>query len=277
MAIKKKKSPGQVIIFAILLITAVTAIYPIIFMLLCSFKEKVEYMTNIFGLPRGLYFTNYRIGLEKFNLPVLTRNSMIVTVSALLISTLVTSMAAFAFAKLRFRGSNAIFTLVIACMMIPGQILMIPVYLLMSRLGLISNYLSLILFYVTTSIPFATFLLTVNCRSIPDEVLESAEMDGAHPVNIFGSIILPMIKPSVMTLVILNFLVFWNELIYSMLFLQTESTRTLTVAVATVMGRYVTNMPLLMTGLLINSIPTILVFIIFQNYLSKGITVGAIK
>ena len=277
MAIKKKNSLSQIIILIVLAIIAISTIYPIVFMAITGFKEKVEYMTNIFGLPKGLYFKNFIISLDKFNLPILTRNSMIVTVSSILISTLVTSMAAFAFAKLRFKGSNTIFTLVIACMMIPGQILMIPVYLLMSKLGLISNYLSLILFYVTTSIPFATFLLTVNCRSIPDEVLESAEIDGAHPANIYKSIILPMMRPSIMTLVILNFLTFWNELIYSMLFLQTEATRTLTVAVATVMGRYVTNMPLLMTGLLINSIPTILVFIIFQKYISKGITVGAIK
>ena len=273
----KKKKLSQILIFIALMVIAISTIYPILFMLLCSFKQKYEYMTNVFGLPKSLYLQNYVISSEKFNIPRFTLNSSIVTVCSLFLSTLVTSMAAFGFAKLKFRGSETVLTLVIACMMVPGQVLMIPVYLMMSRLHLVNNFLSLILFYVTTSIPFATFLLTVNCRSIPDEILQSAEIDGAHHAGIYLWIIVPMMKPSIMTLIILNFLAFWNELMYSMLFLQTETTRTMTVAVATVVGRYVTNMPLLMTGLLINSVPTILVFIIFQKYISKGIAVGAIK
>lgn len=273
----KKLGPGQIILFIVLLIVALSCIYPILFMLLSSFKERVEYLKNVFGLPQGLYLKNYVMSFEKFNIPRLTLNSLIVTLSTIAVSTLITSMAAFSFAKLKFRGSGWIFTLVIACMMIPSQVLMIPVYLIMSSLHLINNSLSLILFYVTNSIPFATFMLTVNCRGIPDEMLQSAEIDGAPVPTIYRKIILPMLKPSLITLLILNFLFYWNELMYSMLFLQTETTRTMTVAVVTIVQRYTVNMPLLMTGLMLNCIPVIVVFILFQKYISKGIAVGAIK
>jgi ABC-type glycerol-3-phosphate transport system permease component len=234
-------------------------------------------MENMFGLPVELFSNNYRMVFDRFDIIQLGFNSLIVTMSSIVISLLITSMAAFGFAKFRFRGNALLFTLVIGCMMIPGQVLMIPVYKIMADLQLINNYFSLILFYVATSIPFATFLLSANCRSIPYELLEAAKMDGANNFRIYRSIILPLLKPSLITLAILNFLSFWNELLYSMLFLQKGSMQTMTVAVATLMGRNTYNMPLLMTGLLINCIPVILIFLIFQRYIQKGITVGAVK
>jgi raffinose/stachyose/melibiose transport system permease protein len=246
-------------------------------MVINTFKSKDEYMGNMFGLPQEIFVKNYLMVFDRFDIIQLGLNSLIVTLSAIVLSLLFTSMAAFGFAKFRFKGNSMLFTLVIGCMMIPGQVLMIPVYKIMADLHLINNYLSLVLFYVATSIPFATFLLSANCRSIPYELLEAAKMDGANHFRIYRSIILPLLKPSLITLAILNFLSFWNELLYSMLFLQKGSMQTMTVAVATLMGRNTFNMPLLMTGLLINCIPVILIFIVFQRYIQKGITVGAVK
>lgn len=119
MMIEKKKSLSQILIFAALLIIAISTIYPMVFMLLCSFKERIEYLTNIFGLPKSLYLKNYRMSFDKFNILRLSFNSMVVTLSSIAATTLITSMAAFGFAKLKFKGSGTVFTLVIACMMIP--------------------------------------------------------------------------------------------------------------------------------------------------------------
>lgn len=274
---KKKIRIGPIIALVFLSLIAVSTIYPILFMILSSFKTNLEYMTNVFGLPRQVNFGNYRLAFEDFDILRLASHSLLIAVSSVVITAVITSMAAYGFAKLRFRGSGHLLALVIACMMVPGQVLMIPVYLLMSRLHLINNFLSVILFYVSISIPFGTYMLTANCRNIPNEMIESAEIDGANPLLVFVYLILPMLQPAVMTLVILNFLTFWNELLYAMLFLQTDATRTMTVAIATIMGRYSTNMPLLMTGLLINCVPTLLIFIFFQKYLRKGIMIGSIK
>ena len=274
---KKSKPWTRVIVYAILIILCVTILYPYVFMVVNSFKTKSEYYGNIFGFPREMQFKNYKIALERFNVWSLGKNSLLITVLSLFINSLVSSMAAYGFSKLPFRGSKPLLSTIIGCMMIPGQVLMIPIYLIMSRLGLINNYASVILFYVASAVPFATFMLTTQCGNIPTSLLEAAEIDGCHPARIFLDIVLPLLKPAVITLVILNFLSFWNELLYAMLFLQTESTRTLTVEISTSIGKYSSNMPLLVTGLLINSIPTVLIFIFFQKYISKGLMVGAIK
>ena len=268
---------AKILVYLILIAIVITIFYPFVFMLLNSFKTKSEYYTNIFGLPRAIQFANYKIAMERFDIFRLGWHSLFVTVSSILINTLVATMAAFGLSKLPFRGSKTIQMLILGCMMIPGQVLMVPVYLIMSQIGLINTFASVILYYVATAIPFAVFMLTTQCGNIPNGVLEAAEIDGASPPKIYVNIIFPLLKPSVVTPVILNFLTFWNELLYAMLFLQTESTRTLTVEITTSIGRYTSNMPLLMTGLLINCIPTILIFVIFQKQIAKGVTAGAIK
>lgn len=268
---------ARVIVYAILIAVVISIAYPFIFMVLNSFKTKSEYYSNIFGLPRALNIQNYKIALERFDVLRLGFHSLIVTVCSLLINVTICSMAAYAFAKLKYRFYNKVLGTIIACMMIPGQVLMIPVYMIMSNLGLINNFASAILFNVAMAIPFGTYMLTTQCQNIPDEILDAAEIDGSTVPKTFVSVILPLMKPAVMTLVILNFLQFWNELLYSMLFLQDNRTRTLTVEIATSVGKYSSNMPLMITGLLLNCVPTILIFIFFQKYISKGLMVGAVK
>lgn len=268
---------AKVVIYTILIAVVLTIFYPFIFMILNSFKLKSEYYSNIFGLPRSIQFTNYRIAMERFDIFRLGGHSLIVTVSSIIINLLIATMAAFGLSKMPFKGSKTIQMLILGCMMIPGQVLMVPVYLIMSQLGLINTFPSVILYYVATAIPFAVFMLSTQCSNIPNGVLEAAEIDGASPPKIYINIIFPLLKPSIVTLIILNFLSFWNELLYAMLFLQTQSTRTLTVEITTSIGRYTSNMPLLMTGLLLNCIPTIIIFILFQKQIAKGVTAGAVK
>lgn len=272
-----KKKIIRFLIYAALIAIVISIIYPFIFMILGSFKGKSEYQANMFGLPREWDWKNWRIAIEKYQVIKYGWHSFVVTVSSVLLNVSVCTMGAYAFSKLKFRFSEGVLALIIACMMVPKQILMIPVYLIMSKLGLINNFASAILFNVATSIPFGTYMLSTQCQSVPDEILEAAEIDGASVVKRFINIVLPLVKPAIMTLVVLNFLTFWNELLYSMLFLQSNATRTLTVEVATSVGKYVTNVPLMLTGLLINCLPSLIVFVVFQKYISKGIMVGAVK
>jgi ABC-type glycerol-3-phosphate transport system permease component len=268
---------SRVILFAILAALALTTLYPIVFVGLTTFKERGEYIQSMFGLPRALFFGNFAVLFDRFNILRIMLNSFIITSATIALSLVVSSMAAFSFAKLPFRGSSTVFVVVIASMMIPGQVLMIPVYLMMSRLGLVNTHFSVILFYTTTSLPFAVYFLTANMRSIPDELVESARIDGASPPRIYAGLMIPMSLPTVMTLTILTFLSCWNELLYAMLFLQKESVKTLTLATATLVGRYTTNIPLMMTGLFVNCIPVIIVFVFFQKYVVRGVTMGAVK
>lgn len=272
-----RNKAARFFIYLVLICVGVSILYPFVFMILNSFKTKSEYYSNIFGLPERFGIQNYRIALERFDVLRLGFHSLIVTVVSLLLNGAICAMASYGFSKLPFRSSGKMLAAIIGCMMIPGQVLMIPVYMIMSRLGLINHFASAILFNVAMSIPFGTFMLTTQCQNVPNSILEAAEIDGAGPAKSFLSVVVPLLKPAMMTLAILNFLTFWNELLYSMLFLQTQSTRTLTVEIATSIGKYSSNMPLLVTGLLINTIPTVLIFIFCQKYISKGLMTGAVK
>lgn len=274
---KRPWKMSRILIYIILIALVLSILYPFVYMLLASFKGKSEYYANMFGLPQAPSLLNYRVAFQKFDILRLGKNSLLIAGISVVANCLISSMAAYGFSKLPFFGSPKLLKGIIACMMVPGQMLMIPVYLMMARMGLTNNYLSVILFYVATAIPFGTYMMTAQCRNIPDEVLEAAEIDGGGFGRIYFSVILPFLKPAIITLVILNFMTFWNELLYSMLLLQTPEVRTLTVEIASIIGKYNTNMPLMMTGLLVNCIPTVLVFVFFQKYIVKGLTAGAIK
>lgn len=274
---RKKLTVSKVIVYLFLIITAISTVYPVIFMILSSFKDKIDYMKNMFGFPAVWRLNNYKAIFNSFDVKQMMFNSFYVTIVAVLLSLVVTSMAAFSLTKLKYRGRNGIFATFMFVLMVPGQALMMPIYVIMSRLGLVNTRLSVILVYVATSIAFSTYLLCQNCRDIPDEIIEAARIDGASYPRVYRKIIVPMLRPTMATLAILNFLSYWNEIVYSRLLLQKTELHTMTLGLLTLNGKYGTNMPLLMSGLIINVIPALLIFMIFNKYLSKGIAMGSGK
>ena len=274
---KKKLTVSKVLVYLFLIITAVSTIYPVIFMILSSFKDKIDYLKNMFGIPTVWRLNNYKAIFNSFDIKQMLFNSFYVTIVGVVVSLAVTSMAAFSLTKLKYRGRNGIFRLFMFVLMVPGQALMMPIYVIMSKMGLVNTRLSVILVYVATSLAFSTYLLCQNCRDIPDEMIEAARIDGAGYPRVYARIIVPMLRPTMATLAILNFLSYWNEIVYSRLLLQKTNLHTMTLGLLTLNGKYGTNMPLLMSGLIINVIPALLVFIVFNKYLSKGIGMGSGK
>lgn len=274
---KKKLTVSKVIVYLFLIGTAISTIYPVIFMILSSFKDKIDYMKNMFGFPTVWRLNNYKAIFNSFDIKQMMFNSFYVTIAGVVISLIVTSMAAFSLTKLKYKGRNGIFSLFMFVLMVPGQALMMPIYVIMSKLGLVNTRLSVILVYVATSIAFSTYLLCQNCRDIPDEIMEAARIDGASYPGVYIRIIVPMLRPTMATLAILNFLSYWNEIVYSRLLLQKTQLHTMTLGLLTLNGKYGTNMPLLMSGLIINLIPALMIFMIFNKYLSKGIAMGSGK
>lgn len=277
MLTKKKLTVSKVIMYLFLILTAISTIYPVIFMLQSSFKDKIDYMQNMFGLPSVWRLNNYKAIFNSFDVKQMMFNSFFVTSTAVVLSLAVTSLAAFSLTKLKYKGRNGIFSLFMFVLMVPGQALMMPIYVIMSKMGLVNTRLSVILVYVATSIAFSTYLLCQNCRDIPDEIIEAARIDGAGYPKVYARIIIPMLRPTMATLAILNFLSYWNEIVYSRLLLQKTELHTMTLGLLTLNGKYGTNMPLLMSGLIINVIPALLIFMLFNKYLSKGIAMGSGK
>lgn len=269
---------STVLLSAALTIIAITTIFPFYIMIVSALKTNSEYAKNFLGLPHEVTLKSFSMLFERFNVFGMAFNSLIITCVSLVASTFIIALAGFIFAKLPYPGSNKILMAIVACMTIPTIILLIPIYQMMSSLNLINNYFSLIIYYTAEVIPFSLYLLTSNFRdAIPTECIESAKIDGAGLFSLFRHIALPLGKPAIFTLLTLNFLYIWNEFLYSMLFLQTNELRTLTVGVATIIGKRVTDMPFLYAGLFVNTIPVVIVFAICQKYLVKGLTAGAVK
>jgi ABC-type glycerol-3-phosphate transport system permease component len=270
----RRELPYKLPIFIALCAVALTTLLPLLYMVMTAFKQETEYFTNPYGLPSGFYLDNFRIMIQNYGFLRSLGNSLLIVGSSLTLSLLIGSLAAFAVAKLRFRGKRAFFLFLISLQLVPGQVLLIPIYLLFSRLGMINNYLSVILMYTVGSLPFSIFFLNASFRNLPDELMEAAKIDGASFRQIYLYVILPIGSPAILTLGILNFLSMWNELILALMLLPDENKRTITSAVSMVVGRFTTNQPLLMTGLLMSSLPTVMVLIIFSRYLVKGISAG---
>jgi len=268
----------KIVIFVIMFLIAMTSIYFLFFMIINSFKTQTDYILSPLALPKEINFSNYETMYKSYNVIKLFANSLIIVSSAIFIEILLCSLAAYAFAKTKFKGKNLIYLFFISMMIIPFQVLMLPLYMMFAKINLINTRISLIIIYFAVSIPFALYFLTTNFRKIPNEIMESARIDGASYFRIYWSIILPIGKPALITLFILEYVWIWNELALGLIFLQSEEIKTMTVAAATILGnRYSFNQPLLLTGLFLSCLPILILYSFAARFIMKGATAGAVK
>lgn len=210
------------------------------------------------------------------NLPVLREmaNSTIVCAVSILLILSISAPAAFAFAKLTFRGHSGVFLVVIASMMVPLQSIVIPEYVNMARLGLVNSYLGAILVYTALGTPFSIFLLTSFYRGLPDDVVDAGLIDGLSFIGVFRRLVLRLSAPALVTVTVLQFIQIWDDLLVGLLFLQDPSTRTITVGLAAMSSGRVVSVPVLMAGSLLSALPAIAVYLFSQRYLVRGLTLG---
>lgn len=268
---------GKIVVFSLCCFFAVATLYPLLFMFMNTFRTNAEYMQAPLSLPNSLYLKNYVNMMRSYSVFQHLANSAICAVGAVCVILVLSSMSAYVFAKTPFRGSKAIFLVYVSLMMMSPMVLLIPFYMTIARLHLTNSYFGLIIAYSVMSVPYTTYFLKVTYHSIPDELIQAAKIDGAGYLRIFTSIMVPLSKTTLLTLGLLNFVWNWNELVYGLVIMQDEAMRTMPAAVATIVGRFTTNMPLLMTGLFITIIPVLICFVIFQKHLVNGVMVGAIK
>ena len=269
-----RRRAGRVAVLLALLAVAATTLYPFWYMAANSLKTNAEYLRSQYSLPPGLHLANFVLLRDNVGVFGALGNSAFVVITAVAASTAISALASFALAKVPFTLSGPVFTLIIGMLLVPGQVLLVPLYLFFSQLHLIDNYASLICVYTATALPLGVFLLTANFRAVPDEMIEAARMDGASIGRTFVSIVLPTARPAVVTLAVLSFLNMWNELLLALLLIPAEAKRLLTPALTALVGNYVTNEPLLLSGLLVNTLPTIIVLIVFARYIVSGTTLG---
>lgn len=260
-----------------LIFLSVAALYPVYFMIINSFKTPIQYAIDRFSVPGVFTIVNYWKVLFESNLLIWLKNSFIVTALSILICTSFGCLAAFSFSKLKMKGKELIFNSLIGLMMFPSIILLIPLFVLMSKLGMLNSYIGAILVYVGIMIPFTIYMLTNFFRTIPDDIVDAAYIDGCSDFQIFRVIVLPLAKPAIAAVVVINSLWVWNEFLIALTFLQQSRLKTIQVGMTIFQSQYTMNIPAMLAGTVIASIPIFGFYVFTQRYLIRGIVAGAIK
>ena len=274
---KRRRAPGDYLKQAVLIVAAIGATIPVLFMVLTSVKSDDQYSDDVLGLPWPLTPGNFSDALKGGEFVTWLKNSVILTGGAVVASTLVAALAAFAIANMRFRGRELLLSTNVALMVVPPVVMLIPLFIQFTELGLVSTYRGVILIYAGLTAPFSVYLLASFFRTLPHELFESATIDGAGHARILWSIVLPLARPALVTLIIVNSLWVWNELLVALVFLPDEQLKTLMVGVTLFQGRYSLNVPVLMAGMLVASAPMAALYLAGQRYFIRGLTAGALK
>lgn len=262
--------------YVVSIVLAVIALIPFLWMISTSLKSRGALMSiPIEWIPSEPTLDGYAKVFSRFPFLRTIGNSLLISVAYTLITLISASMAAFAFAKLRFRGSGAILSVYIATMMIPTQVTMIPLFVVMNRLGLIDSYASVIL--PSMFKPFAVFLLVQQMKTIPNDYLDAARIDGAGLFQTYRKVALPLCIPMLATLAVTTFMESWNDYLWPLLMLTDRNKMTLPIALSTLNGQYSTEYNVLMAGSLISMIPIIIIYIAAQKQFKSGLMAGGIK
>jgi ABC-type glycerol-3-phosphate transport system permease component len=269
--------PDSALKHGILLLATFLALVPSIFMILTSLKSQDEYTFNKVGLPLALVLDHFKSLFTDSPIFAWMGNSAILAVGAVILSTAVSCLGAYAIALMRFRGRSLLFSISTALMAVPPVVMIVPLFVLYTQLDLISTFRGTIIIYAGLITPFSVYLLTTFFRTLPRELFESARMDGAGDLFILWKIVLPLALPALLTLVVVNALYVWNDLIIAIIFLQDDSKRTLMAGISVFQGRYEAQIPLTMAGMVIASAPMLILYILFQKYFIQGLMAGAIK
>lgn len=253
------------------------ALVPFWFMAQTGFKESLELMTApVWALPENPTLANFRDVIAGNFFRFLSNSLIVVSISIALV-VIFAAMAAYVFGRMQFRLNRPLFALIIAGLVVPIHVTLIPVYLLTTNIGLYDKIWALIGPYVAFSLPVSIFILTGFMREIPRELEEAARIDGCGPMRAFFSIILPLTRPGLATIAVFNAVSLWNEFVFAYVLTSSTEVRTLPLALWEFQGQYSSNIPAIMSVLVMSSLPLILAYALFQEQLVKGIMAGAVK
>jgi len=252
---------------------------PFIIAVFTSVKSMDELMVNpyMWKFPDKWNFGNFLYVWETIGISKYVVNTFIITIPSVIGALIISSLSAFALAFYNFKFNKLILIIFVAGMLIPFQMLMIPVYRFSDQTGLINTYKGVVLFHITFQLGFCTFFLRNFLKGIPYSIFEAARVDGASDFEIYYKIILPLSVPSMAALGVLEFTWIWNDLLWSLVLLQFDALKPVTVGLANMQGEFITNYNYLAAGSIIAAAAPLVIFLFFQRYFIEGLTVGAEK
>lgn len=266
-------------LYFVLILMLVVSIYPILFSWFAAFKTKQELMTspNPLSFPKSFTLKNFADAWTVGRMGRYMLNSICVTVPTVIGVLFLASMAGFGFGKLKFPGRDKAFFFILLGMMIPGQALIISLYYVVVDLKLVNNYLGVILPTLGTAMPFACFMMRSFYKDLPDELMDSARIDGCNLFCAFIRVYFPLTFPALSALMIFQFMWVWNDLQLPLLIFFDDNVRTLPLGLKYFSGEFSSNQALIAAGVTICTFPIILLYVIFQRTFIRGITAGAVK
>jgi ABC-type glycerol-3-phosphate transport system permease component len=267
-----RRRAARAAVYAALLVVTVVMLYPFWFMGRTSLYSLSQYY-----LGHGFSLSSWHALLQALPVGRELFNSTLITGCAIAIILLAATTAGYALGTLRYRFSTAVFLVIASAMMVPMQSMIIPEFENLARIGFINHYYAAIIVYAALGAPFATFLMTTYFRRLPEDVIEASLIDGLGYGSIFVRIMLPLALPAIVTVAVLQFIQIWDDLLVGLLFLQTPQQRPITVGLATIPSQHFLDVPELMAGSLVSALPAVAVYLIFQRYLIRGLTMGMSK
>jgi raffinose/stachyose/melibiose transport system permease protein len=269
---KKNKS------FLYICMTAIGLIYMVPFYILTNLALKSPSdISSKWIMPKYLYFDNFISAWKKADLGNAITSNVIITVGALALVVVIGACASYPLARYKTKLNNTIFTIIIACMIVPALTILVPLYKFMVDIHGINTHWAIILVQVTFSLPLTVFLYTGFISSVPKELDEAALIDGCSRVGIFFKIILPLLKPITATVIILNGVTIWNDYQFSIFFLQSSKVRTIPVALSTFFSQFQSDLGYVAAGCIMGMLPLVVLYLLLQKYFIKGMAEGAVK
>ncbi len=263
----------------VLIAWSVIVIFPMLWMVYSSFKTDQELFFSPWAVPTELQWDNFERAWTKAHVGEYLLNTLIVVIPALLLTLIISAMAAYVLARFRFVGNRFLFYLFLSGMLFPVFLALVPLFSLVNQLKMLNTFQGLILVYVAYSLPFTIFFLTGFFKTLPTELEESAIIDGANPFQVFFKVMLPMASPGLISMGIFNFLGMWNQYVLPLVLISDESKYVLSQGLAFMLFKqfYENDWSALFAALTIIMIPSLIVYITFQRQIQSGITTGALK
>jgi len=261
----------------VLLANAALVLAPMLIMGLSAFKSTREIFQNPFGWPSVWRIENFTRVWVEARFALYFRNSVVVTVAAIVIILALGAMAGYALGRFRFSGNDLLYLYFLSGLMLPIRLGIIPLFILMRDLHLLDTLWSLILIYAASGLPSAVFILTGFFRTLPSDLDSAARIDGAGEWLIFRRVMLPLVRPALVIAAIYNLIPIWNDFFFPLVFIQSDRLKTLPLGMTTFFGQYYTDWALLFAGLTLAAVPVILLYVMLSQHFIRGLTAGAVK
>lgn len=274
----KKITPAGSLLSGFLALFAIIQVYPLIWLILFSLKSNEEiFSEQALGLPKQFRWQNYRAAFVDAKIGLYFLNSVLVTASTIILVCILALMTSYAIARMHWKLQKVTLVVFLTGLMIPVQAVLLPLMLVFGKLKIINTYLALIIPYTAFSLPTAILIFVGFLHTIPRDLEEAALIDGGTIYQMIIKIIFPLMKPALATVSIFIYLSSWNELLFALVFISKQQFKTLTVGIQSLVGVYVTEWGPIGAGMVVATLPTILIYLLMSRQVQKSLMAGAIK